>query len=326
MLETKELWGRDYMNINDKVFVAGHNGMVGSAIMRVLLANGYKNIITATYKELDLRDSAKVALFFKMTKPDFVFLSAAKVGGINANRLYPADFLYDNLQIQNNVIHQSYKVGVKKLVFLGTSCIYPRECPQPMKEEYLLSGPLEPTNEGYALAKIAGLKLAQFYQQQYGLHCINPMPCNLYGTNDSFDPNNSHVLSALVKKFVDAADDHKMEVVLWGSGIARREFMHVNDLAQALLFLVDTWKSPEIINVGWGTDISIKELAYLIAEKAGYQGEIKWDTSMPDGMLRKCLDVSRLSALGYKPRVSLREGVALTIEEYRERKRTGDLT
>ncbi len=314
------------MNQKDKVFVAGHNGMVGSAIIRALHAKGFTQIITATRRELDLCDFVKVELFFRDTKPDYVFLAAAKVGGIEANRRSPADFLLENLRIQNNVIHQSYKTGVKKLIFLGSSCIYPRECPQPMKEEYLLTGPLEPTNEGYALAKIAGLKLAQFYQQQYGLHCINPMPCNLYGTNDSFDLNNSHVLSALVKKFVDAVDDHKKEVALWGSGIARREFMHVDDLAQALLFLVDVWDSPEIINVGWGSDISIKELAYLIAKKAGFQGEIKWDTAMPDGMLRKCLDVSKLTSLGYRPSINLPQGAAQTIAEYVAIKRTGAMT
>lgn len=311
------------MNKNDRIFVAGHKGMVGSALMRSLQREGFGNIITTTKKEVDLRDSRSVALFFERECPDYVLLAAAKVGGIQANRQFPAEFMYDNLMIQSNIIHQSYLSGVKKLLFLGSSCVYPRECPQPMKEEYLLTGPLEPTNEAYALAKIAGMKMAQFYEQQYGLRCICPMPCNLYGPNDNFDPQHSHVLSALVKKFVDAVDDKKNEVILWGSGIARREFLHVDDLADAVLFLMEKWDSSEIINVGTGTDISIRELAELIAKKVRFDGKIAWDTTMPDGMLRKCLDVSRLEAMGFKPKISLREGIAHTIEEYRERKRTG---
>ena len=311
------------MNKNDRIFVAGHKGMVGSALMRSLQREGFGNIITTTKKEVDLRDSRSVALFFERECPDYVLLAAAKVGGIQANRQFPAEFMYDNLMIQSNIIHQSYLSGVKKLLFLGSSCVYPRECPQPMKEEYLLTGPLEPTNEAYALAKIAGMKMAQFYEQQYGLRCICPMPCNLYGPNDNFDPQHSHVLSALVKKFVDAVDDKKNEVILWGSGIARREFLHVDDLADAVLFLMEKWDSSEIINVGTETDISIRELAELIAKKVRFDGKIAWDTTMPDGMLRKCLDVSRLEAMGFKPKISLREGIAHTIEEYRERKRTG---
>jgi len=311
------------MNKKDSIFIAGHKGMVGSAIMRALQKRGYSNIIIATKQELDLRDSKSVEIFFKQKSPDYVFLAAAKVGGIHANMLYPGDFLYDNLMLQNNVIHQAYKTGVKKLVFLGSSCIYPKDCPQPIKEEYLMTGPLEPTNEGYALAKIAGLRLAQYYHKQYGLNCINPMPCNLYGTNDSFDPDNSHVLSALVRKFVDATDENKKEVVLWGSGIAKREFMHVDDLSQALLFLVDKWDSLEIINVGCGTDISIKDLAKLIANKVEYTGKIVWDTSMPDGMLRKCLDVSKLQSLGFRPSITLEDGIDQVIEEYRNLKLEG---
>jgi GDP-L-fucose synthase len=306
---------------NDKIFVTGHKGMVGSAIVRALQAKGFKHIITATKQELDLRIQAKVELFFKDQKPNYVFLSAAKVGGIKANNEAPGDFLHDNLMIQNNVIRQCLETKVKKLVFLGSSCIYPRECPQPMKEEYIMTGPLEPINEGYAIAKIAGLRLTQFYHRQYGLQCINPMPCNLYGTNDSFDLNKAHVLSALVKKFVDAADEKEDEVVLWGSGIARREFMHVDDCAQALLFLIEKWDMPEIINVGWGTDVTIKELAEMVAGKAEYRGKLKWDTSMPDGMLRKCLDVSKLFSLGYRPTITLEMGIDLTIRQYRALKK-----
>ncbi|CAD6491953.1 MAG: GDP-L-fucose synthase [Candidatus Argoarchaeum ethanivorans] len=311
------------MNKKDSIFIAGHKGMVGSAIMRALQNKGYSNIITATRQELDLRDAKSVEIFFNQHSPDYVFLAAAKVGGIQANMQYPGDFLYDNLMIQNNVIYQSNKSGVKKLAFLGSSCIYPKDCPQPIKEEYLMTGPLEPTNEGYALAKIAGLRLAQYYHKQYGLNCINPMPCNLYGTNDSFDPDNSHVLSALVRKFVDATDENKKEEVLWGSGIARREFMHVDDLSQAVLFLVEEWDSPEIINVGCGTDISIKELAELIANKVEYTGRIVWDTNMPDGMLKKCLDVSKLQSLGFYPSITLENGIDQVITEYRNLKLEG---
>ena len=311
------------MNKRDTIFIAGHKGMVGSAIMRALQNKGYSNIITATKQELDLRDAKNVEIFFDQHSPDYVFLAAAKVGGIQANMLYPGDFLYDNLMIQNNVIQQSNKSSVKKLAFLGSSCIYPKDCPQPIKEKYLMTGPLEPTNEGYALAKIAGLRLAQYYHKQYGLNCINPMPCNLYGTNDSFDPDNSHVLSALVRKFVDATDENKKEVVLWGSGIARREFMHVDDLSQALLFLIEEWDSPEIINVGCGTDVSIKDLAELIANKVEYAGKIVWDISMPDGMLRKCLDVSKLQSLGFHPSITLENGIDQVIAEYRNLKPEG---
>ena len=311
------------MNITDKIFVAGHKGMVGSALIRALRRRGFNNLIIAGREVTDLRDTKCVELFFERENPEYVFLAAAKVGGIKANILHPAEFLYDNLMIQNNVIHQCYQSGVKKLVFLGSSCIYPKECFQPMKEEYLLTGPLESTNEGYALAKIAGIKLAQYYHKQYGLKCINANPCNLYGTNDSFDPDNSHVLSAMVRKFVDATDSQKDKVILWGSGKARREFMHVDDLADALLFLIENYNSSEVINVGWGIDISIKELAELIAMKVGYKGNIVWDTSMPDGMMRKCLDVSRLKKLGYHPSITLQAGIAETIKEYCELKMKG---
>ena len=301
---------------DSKIYVAGHRGMVGSALIRLLKSQGYENIVTATSKEVDLRDSHQVKEFFKLNTPEYVFLAAAKVGGIQANSKYPANFLYDNLMIQSNVMHESYQLKVRKLLFLGSSCIYPKECPQPMKEEYLLTGPLEPTNEAYAIAKIAGLKMAQYFYQQYGVNNICPMPCNLYGPNDSFDPENSHVLSALIKKFVDAVDEDKKEVVLWGTGIARREFLHVDDAAKACLFLMKKWDSPEIINVGSGKDISVKELAMMIAQKVHYSGKITWDTAMPDGMLRKCLDISKLNSLGFQSSISLEEGIDLQIKEY----------
>ena len=309
------------MNQTDRIYIAGHNGMVGSAIVRLLEKRGFDNLILRSSKELDLRDFLAVGKFFKAEKPDVVILAAARVGGIQANIDHPADFLYENLAIQNNVIHQSYLNGVKKFCFLGSSCIYPRECPQPMKEEYLLTGPLEPTNEGYALAKIAGIKMIEFYRKQYGLHGISVMPCNLYGTNDSFDPLHAHVLSALVKKFVDAADNKAQSVTMWGTGTARREFMHVDDAAEAILFLMEYYDSPQLINIGWGEDVSIKELALLIAQKAGFEGELIWDTTKPDGMLRKCMDVSRIKTLGYASKITLKKGIQKTIEEYRELKR-----
>lgn len=305
------------MNKEDRIFVAGHAGMVGSALKRKLLQEGFLNIITAPRRTLDLRDPKGVELFFAQERPDYVMLAAAKVGGIQANRQFPAEFLYDNLMIQTNVIHQAYQSGVKKVLLLGSSCIYPRECPQPMKEEYLMTGLLEPTNEAYALAKIAGLRMAQYYHHQYDLRAICPIPCNLYGPNDSFDPQRSHVLSALVKKIIDAVDEDRPEVVLWGSGIARREFMHVDDLARALLILMDEWESPDIINVGTGSDLSIRELAMLVAQKVNYSGKIVWDTSMPDGMPRKCVDISKLSKLGFQPMISLEEGIEGVIKGYR---------
>jgi GDP-L-fucose synthase len=308
------------METHDRIYVAGHKGMVGSALVRALQARGFNNLVTASRLELDLRDSQAVAAFFDREHPDRVILAAAKVGGIQANRQHPVEFLADNLAIQNNMIAQSWHVGVKQFVFLGSSCIYPRECPQPMKEEYLLTGPLEPTNEGYAIAKIAGLRLAQYYTQQYGMSTLSPMPCNLYGPNDSFDPLHSHVLSALVRKFTDAVDEGKPEVGMWGTGSARREFLHVDDMAEAVLFLMEHWPSPEIINVGAGTDLSIRELAELIAGKVGFTGQMVWDTNMPDGMPRKCMDVSKLSTLGFRPRISLEMGIDGVIADYRRYK------
>ncbi|MDA2909709.1 GDP-L-fucose synthase [Nitrospiraceae bacterium AH_259_D15_M11_P09] len=305
------------MNRDDRIFLAGHRGMVGSALMRALQREGFKNVVTATRQELDLRDAKSVKLFFERERLDCVLLAAAKAGGIQANRQFPADFIYDNLMIQNNVIHQAYLSRVKQLLFLGSSCIYPRDCPQPMKEEYLMTGPLEPTNEGYALAKIAGVKMAKYYHEQYGLQSICPVPCNLYGQNDSFDPRYSHVVSALVKKFADAVDEQKEEVVLWGSGIALREFLHVDDAANALLLLMEKWHSPEIINIGSGRDISIRDLAETIAQKVHYTGKVVWDITKPDGMLRKRMDVSKLRALGFNPVVKLKEGIDMAINEYR---------
>lgn len=303
---------------NNTIFLAGHRGMVGSAIKRLLNIKEYENLITKTRKELDLLDAKAVKLFFEELKPDLVILAAAKVGGIKANMSYPVEFLIENLQIQNNIINQSYKSGVKKLVFLGSSCIYPRACPQPMKEEYLLSGELEPTNEGYALAKITGLKLLEYYKKQYNFSSISIMPCNLYGTNDSFDPEHSHVLSSLVRKFVDAVASNSPEVTIWGSGLARREFMHVDDLAKAVLYLINNYHSSEFINVGWGVDISIKELAQLIALETNFKGAINWDLSKPDGMPRKCMDVSKMLKLGFRPTIELKTGIIQTINEYKK--------
>jgi GDP-L-fucose synthase len=303
---------------NSKIFISGHKGMVGSAINRLLEAKGFSNIITRTSKELDLLNQQAVENFFKAEKPEMVILAAAKVGGIQANIQNPATFLYDNLMIQNNVIEMSYRYGVQKLVFLGSSCIYPRECPQPMKEAYLLTGKLEPTNEGYAIAKIAGLKLLEGYHKQFGFNSISLMPCNLYGPNDSFDLKHSHVLSALIKRFVDARDNNDAELTLWGSGIARREFMHVDDLAAAVFFMLQNYDSPEFINIGTGTDISIKDLAETIAQKTGYKGSISWDLSKPDGMLKKCMDVSRMHELGFVPEISLEQGILQMIKIYEQ--------
>lgn len=303
-----------------KIYIAGHEGMVGSAVTRLLQQQGYENLVHRTLDELDLRDSQAVESFFEQEKPDVVVLAAARVGGINANNKYPADFLYDNLCIQNNVIRQSYLNGVKKLCFLGSSCIYPRECPQPMQEEHLLTGPLEPTNEGYAIAKIAGYKLACYYSTQYGMPTISLMPCNLYGKNDDFNLETCHVMSALVKRFVDAVDQGATEITLWGTGIAMREFLNVDDMAKAVLFLLQNRDEPEFINVGSGKEISIKDLAHKIAERTGFQGEIKWDASKPDGMLKKCLDVAKITAMGWQPEISLNQGIEMLVEEYNSRK------
>ncbi len=304
------------INKNEKIFIAGHRGMLGSALCRNLSALGYSNLITRTSSELDLTRQDAVFQFFNEEKPAYVLLAAAKVGGIAANISMPAQFLYENLNIQNNVIHASNFSGVKKIVFLGSSCIYPRDCPQPMKEEYMLTGKPEPTNEGYAIAKIAGLKMIEYYHRQYGLKGFSVIPCNLYGTNDSFDPAHSHVLSALVKKICDAKKKGDNQVVVWGTGNAKREFMHVDDCANAIIFLFENYEKNDFINVGTGEDISINTLAELIASKVGFKGDILFDINKPDGMPRKCMDVSRLHRLGFRHSISLEQGIDKTINEY----------
>jgi len=303
---------------HSRIFISGHKGMVGSATLRLMQKQGYEHLLTASSKELDLTDQLQVEFFFAREKPEFVILCAARVGGIQANIDNPATFLLDNLRIQNNVMAVSLQNGVKNLVFLGSSCIYPRECPQPMREEYLLTGKLEPTNEGYAIAKIAGIKLLEGMRKQYGFKSVSLMPCNLYGPNDSFDLKHSHVMSALVKRFMDAKAAAAPSVTLWGTGIARREFMHVDDMARAITFMLDNYNESQFINIGTGVDISIRELAEMIATLTEYDGEILWDRSKPDGMLKKCMDVSRMRALGFKPEISLRSGVEQMISMYQE--------
>ena len=305
------------MKKDSKIFIAGHNGMVGSSILRLLKKEGYTNVITKDKKYLNLKDKNSVIEFFKNEKPEYVFLCAAKVGGINFNLKNPSEFLYDNLEIQNNVIHESYMSGVKKLCFLGSSCIYPKNSPQPIKEEYLLTGPLEPTNEGYSLAKIAGLKMCQYYKKQHNFNTISLMPCNLYGPNDSFDLEKSHVLSALVRKFVDACDQGLESITLWGTGVALREFIHVDDLSKICVYLMNNYNESEHINVGCGKEISIKNLAEIIANKTGFKGTINWDSSKPDGMLRKCLNVDKISELGILPKISINDGIENMINIYK---------
>lgn len=306
------------MDKNSKIFVAGHRGLVGSAIVRVLKKEGFVNLVLKTHKELDLSDQHAVAEFFAKEKPDYVFLSAAKVGGIMANKTFPADFIYSNLAIQTNIIHNAYVHKVKKLVFLGSSCIYPKLCPQPIKEEYLLSGALEPSNKAYAVAKIAGIVMCQSYNEQYGTNFISLMPTNLYGPNDNFDLENSHVLPAMVRKFHEAKAKNEPSVTLWGTGSAMREFLHVDDLAEASLFLMQNYDDSSIVNVGTGEDVTIKELAEKIKNAVAYEGEIVWDTTKPDGTPRKLLDVSRLHSLGWKHSVSLDEGISSAYEWFKE--------
>lgn len=303
---------------NDSIYIAGHRGMVGSAVLRALESKGYTNLITRNKSELNLLNQADVNTFFAETQPQVVIFAAAKVGGIKANMESPAEFLYQNLCIQNNVIDAAYRNSAKKLVFLGSSCIYPKECPQPMKEEYLLTGLLEPTNEGYAIAKIAGLKMCEYYRAQYDFNAISLQPSNLYGPNDSFDLEKSHVLSALVRRFVDGVDNNINEITLWGTGIARREFMHVDDVADATLYMMENYDGKDFINIGVGTDISIKDLAEMIAAKTGYTGTINWDATKPNGMLKKCMDVSKMAALGFNPKISLDQGVDQMIEIYKK--------
>lgn len=303
------------MNKDSKIYVAGHRGMVGSAILRKLKAEGYNNIITRTSKELDLKDQQPVKDFFKAEKPVYVFLAAAKVGGIHANNTYRAEFIYENLMIQNNVIHSAWETGVKKLLFLGSSCIYPKLAPQPLKEEYLLTGLLEPSNEPYAIAKIAGVKMCEAYHSQYGCNFISVMPTNLYGPNDNYDLNNSHVLPALLSKFHTAKIENKPFVEVWGTGKPFREFLHVDDLADACYFLMLNYDEPQLINIGTGKDISIKDLASMIKRIVGYEGELRFDTSKPDGTPRKLLDVSKLHSRGWKHKIELEEGIRKVYEE-----------
>jgi GDP-L-fucose synthase len=304
------------MEKSSKIYIAGHRGLVGGALVRALEVSGYSNLITKTKEELNLLDQPSVSCFFAEEKPEYVFVAAAKVGGILANDTYPADFIYENLQIQNNVIHNAHQHEVKKLLFLGSSCIYPKYSDQPISENSLLTGPLEPTNEAYAVAKIAGIKLCQNYAKQYGDIFISVMPTNLYGPGDNFHPRNSHVLPALLRRFHEAKEDNAKEVVVWGSGSPLREFLYVDDLASACIHLMKTYDQPEIVNIGTGTDISINELAETIKEVVGYGGNLTWDDSKPDGTPRKLLNVSKLRNLGWQHSVELKDGIVKTYEWY----------
>jgi GDP-L-fucose synthase len=304
------------MDKNAKIFVAGHRGLVGSAIWRALQRRGYTQLVGKPRSELDLLDAKAVLDFLGKEKPAYVFGAAARVGGIHANNTYPAQFLYENLQVQNTLIHGSYLTGVKKLLFLGSSCIYPKFAPQPMKEEHLLSGPLEPTNEWYAVAKITGIKMCQAYRREYGCDFISVMPTNLYGPNDNYDLQNSHVLPALIRKFHEARTSGASQVVCWGTGSPFREFLYVDDLAEACVFLMETYSEEQFINIGSGSEISIKELSELVGRVVGFTGKIVWDSSKPDGTPRKLMDSSRLFALGWRPRVPLEEGIRVTYQDF----------
>ncbi|MGV9012390.1 MAG: GDP-L-fucose synthase [Flavobacteriales bacterium] len=306
------------MNQQDKIYIAGHRGMVGSAIARRLQKDGYNNIVARTSSELDLKDQAAVRDFFRKEKPDHVVLAAAKVGGIQANNTYRAQFIYENLMIQNNVIHQAYENGVKRLLFLGSSCIYPKLAPQPLQEESLLTGLLEETNEPYAIAKIAGIKMVESYRRQYGCDYISAMPTNLYGPNDNYDLKNSHVMPALIRKFHTAKQEGAAHVEVWGTGSPMREFLHVNDLADACFYLLQNYHDELFVNVGTGTDLTIKALAELIQDIVGFEGELKWDSSKPDGTPRKLMDVSRLHNMGWKHKIELREGITEVYEAFKK--------
>ncbi len=306
------------MKKNSRIYVAGHGGLVGSAIFRKLQADGYKNIIVRTHEELDLLNASATADFFKKEKPEYVFDAAAKVGGIFANDTYPADFIYENLVIQNNLIHQSYLNGVKRFLFLGSACVYPRTCPQPIKEEYLLTSELESTNQPYAIAKIAGIIECQSYNRQYGTDFVAVMPTNVYGPNDNFDPKTSHVIAALVRKFHEAKVAKSDRVVLWGSGTPRREFLHTDDLADACVFIMNQEKAPNLLNIGTGVDMTIKELAEMIGRISGFEGKIELDTSKPDGTPRRLLDVSRLHDLGWHHKIDIEDGVKVIYDYFVE--------
>jgi GDP-L-fucose synthase len=299
-----------------KIYIAGHRGMVGSAIYRRLAAEGFDNFVFRTSSELDLREQSAVRDFFETERPAYVFLAAAKVGGIMANNIYRAEFLFDNLQIQNNIIDSAYRVGVKKLLFLGSSCIYPKLAPQPLQEDSLLTGVLEPTNEPYAIAKIAGIKMCEAYRSQYGCDFISAMPTNLYGPNDNYDLNKSHVLPAMIRKFHEAKEENKPAVELWGTGSPLREFLHADDLADACFFLMENYSQPGFLNIGVGTDVTIKELAELIRKTVGYEGEVHWNTDKPDGTPRKLMDVSKLNALGWKHKTNLEDGIRITYQDF----------
>ena len=304
------------MKINSRIYVAGHRGLVGSAIIRTLEQKGFENLITRTHAELELLDAVAVQKFFAETKPEYVFLAAAKVGGIHANSTYPADFMRENLLVQTNVIHEAWSHGVEKLMFLGSSCIYPKLCPQPIKEEYLLTGELESTNDAYALAKIAGIKTCQSYNKQYGTNFISVMPTNLYGINDNFHPENSHVLPALIRKFHEAKISNAESVSIWGNGTARREFLHTDDLAEALLFLMENYADSAIVNVGCGEDQTIRKLAETIQKVVGFSGGLDFDSSYPNGTPQKILDISKINSLGWKPRIPLKEGLHQVYQWY----------
>lgn len=304
------------MQKTDKIYIAGHTGMVGSAILQALVTDGFTNLVCRTSKELDLRNQAAVDEFFSEAKPQYVFMAAAKVGGIVANNTYRADFLYDNLMIVSNVVHAAYKNGVTKLLFLGSSCIYPKMAPQPIKEEYLLTGLPEPTNEPYAIAKIAGIKLCETYREQYGANFISVMPTNLYGKNDNYHSENSHVLPALICRLHEAKQQGLPEVVIWGSGIPKREFLFADDLAEACLFLMKNYNEKEIVNIGCGEDITIKELAELIKEITGFEGALVYDTTKPDGTPRKLLDVTKINTLGWHYKIKLKEGIQLAYQDF----------
>lgn len=307
------------MNKEAKIFIAGHRGMVGSAIHRRLLSLGYTNIVIRTSAELDLRIQERVNEFFEAERPSYVFLAAAKVGGILANNTYRADFIYENIMIQSNIIHSSYATGVKKLMFLGSSCIYPKMAPQPLKEEYLLTGLLEPTNEPYAIAKIAGIKMCDAYRSQYGCDFISVMPTNLYGPNDNYDLQNAHVLPSLVRKFHEAKINNTPEVTIWGTGSPKREFLHADDLADACIYLMNTYSDDGLVNIGTGEDISIHELALMIKEVVGYQGSVVYDRTKPDGTPRKLMDVTKLTSLGWTYTIPLKRGLEMVYQEYQSR-------